>query len=395
MNDTAGISALTDEETVDFMRGWIQVKAEAEAQIIRGLEHFYRLREHIENGKYAHDEIAAELSWTTRAAANQMHTAVALVKRLPDIVDALESGQLDLPKARAILDWTNPLPVEQARDVAATAADFAIGRTVTAMRQKLAREVIKVDPQGAETRRKQRANDREVRLSAEQDGMATLSIYDTADRLRAVYELLDHLASQTKAAGSDATFDQLRCDAFTSLLLGECSERVRVELRVTVPASVLAGTSHTPGWLHGYGPITSQQVRDLASRSQFWRRVVTDPLTGMVQEVSRRHPSAALRDYVNTRTPTCVAIGCGRPAESCDTDHTHDHAKGGATSPENLGPACRHHNLMKLNGGWTLDQPKPGYFVWTTPTGRRFDVEPQPVVEPTPDPVPIDEPAPF
>src|SRR5204862_7327904 len=122
-------------------------------------------------------------------------------------------------------------------------------------------------------------------------------------RLRAIYELLHHLACQAKATGSDATLDQLRTDAFVSLLLGECSERVRVELRVTVPASVLAGVSDAPGWLHGYGPITPQQVWDLASRSQFWRRMVTDPLTGTVQEVSRRQPSAALPHYVNTRTP--------------------------------------------------------------------------------------------
>jgi hypothetical protein len=51
---------------------------------------------------------------------------------------------------------------------------------------------------------------------------------------------------------------------------------------------------------------------------------------------------------------------------------------------------------MKYEGGWTLDQPKPGYFVWTTPTGRRYEVKPEPLVEPTPDPAPIDdEPAPF
>jgi hypothetical protein len=386
---------MTDDETLAHLREWIRVRSEADAQIVRGLEHFFRLREHIEHGKYAHDEIAAELSWSTLAAGNQMGTAVGLVRRLPDTVDALESGQLDLAKARAILQWTDPLPIEQAREVAATVQDFAVSRTVTSVRQKLAREVIKVDPEGAEARRRERAKSREVRLSAEQDGMATLSIYDSADRLRAVYELLDHLACQAKAAGSEDTLDQLRSDAFVSLLLGECGERVRVELRVTVPASVLAGASNDPGWLHGYGPITHQQVWDLASRSQFWRRVVTDPLTGVVREVSRRQPSAALRDYVNTRTLKCVAIGCGRPAESCETDHTQDYSLGGATSVDNLGPACRHHNLMKLDGGWTLDQPKPGYFVWTTPSGRRFEVEPEPVVEPTPDPVVTDDPPPF
>jgi hypothetical protein len=333
---------------VAHLHKWVRLRAEAEAQIVRGLEHFFRLREHIEDGKYAHDELAAELSWSTLTAAKHMNAAVKLVERLPDTVDALESGQLDMAKARSILKWTEPLPVEQAREVAAIAQDFAVGRTVSAVQQKLAREVIKVDPNGAEARRRARAKDREVRLSAEQDGMATLSIYDSADRLRAVYELVDHLACTAKAADSDATLDQLRTDAFVGLLLGECSERVRVELRVTVPASVLAGASDAPGWLHGYGPITHQQVWELASRSQFWRRVVTDPLTGVVREVSRRQPSAALRDYVNTRTPTCVAIGCGRPAESCETDHTRDYAAGGATSVDNLGPACRHHSVSRM-----------------------------------------------
>ena len=116
--------------------------------------------------------------------------------------------------------------------------------------------------------------------------MATLSVYDSGERIRALFELLDHVARQAKAAGEAGTLDTLRADAFTQLLMG--GQRPRVELRVTVPASVLAGVSDAPGWLHGYGPITHQQVWDLVSRSQFWRRVVTDPLTGMVREVSRR-----------------------------------------------------------------------------------------------------------
>jgi hypothetical protein len=109
--------------------------------------------------------------------------------------------------------------------------DGSVGRTVTAVRQKLAREVIKVDPEGAAARRRERATSREVRFSPEAEGMATLSIYDSADRLRAVYGLLDHLACRAKAASTEATLDQLRTDAFAGLLSGECSERVRVESR--------------------------------------------------------------------------------------------------------------------------------------------------------------------
>jgi hypothetical protein len=315
------------------------------------------------------------------------------VERLPATVDAVESGQLDMTKARAILDWTDPLPVDQAREVAEIVQDWSVGRTATSVRQKLAREVVKIDPHGAEARRKERLKHRQVNFHRDKDGMACLSVYDSAGHLLALYELLDHLARQAKAAGNALNLDALRADAFTSLLVG--TDRVPVELRVTVPASVLAGVSSAPGWLHGYGPITSQHVWELAQQSQFWRRVVTDPLTGTVMEVSRRHPTAGLRDYVTTRTPTCVGVGCSRPAESCELDHTQDYAQGGPTATDNLGPACRHHNLMKFEGGWKLDQPEPGFYVWSTPTGRRFEVKPEPVVEPTPDPVPVDDPPPF
>jgi hypothetical protein len=58
--------------------------------------------------------------------------------------------------------------------------------------------------------------------------------------------------------------------------------------------------------------------------------------------------------------------------------HTDDYATGGQTSVTNLGAMCAHHNLMKLDSDWTLEQPKPGHFVWTSPTGATFTVRPEP-----------------
>jgi uncharacterized protein DUF222 len=397
MSDTWGISAMTDVEVLDHLQQLQRERSCLDGQMVRAMAHLHALRQNIASGKYASDEVAAALSWSPRTASMMVDTAVELVGRLPDTVAAVESGRLDMPKARAILDWTEPLPVEQARQVAASVQDWSVGRTAAALRQKLAREVVKVDPDAAEARRRERIKHRQVSYFPDRDGMASLSIYDSADRIRALYELLDHLARQAKVAGDPRSLDALRTDAFAELLLGCAQEKVRVEVRVTVPASVLAGVSDAPGWLHGYGPITRQAVWELAHRSAFWRRLVTDPVTGTVLEVSRRRPSAALREYVNTRTPICVGVGCHRPAESCESDHTQDYAQGGATADANLGPACRHHNLMKLDGGWRLEQPEPGRYVWTTPAGLRYEVAPEPVTNPTPDPVLVDtnEPPPF
>jgi hypothetical protein len=50
---------------------------------------------------------------------------------------------------------------------------------------------------------------------------------------------------------------------------------------------------------------------------------------------------------------------------------------------------------MKLEGDWTLEQPEPGCFVWTTPEGLRYTVPPEPIHEPTAEPVVEDQPPPF
>jgi hypothetical protein len=34
------------------------------------------------------------------------------------------------------------------------------------------------------------------------------------------------------------------------------------------------------------------------------------------------------------------------------------------------------HHKIKQHPGWHLDQPAPGTFTWTTPTGRTYIIEP-------------------
>jgi hypothetical protein len=42
----------------------------------------------------------------------------------------------------------------------------------------------------------------------------------------------------------------------------------------------------------------------------------------------------------------------------------------GQTRPGNLGPLHRFAHRVKTHGnGWSLTQPRPGVFIWRTPTG--------------------------
>jgi hypothetical protein len=91
-----------------------------------------------------------------------------------------------------------------------------------------------------------------------------------------------------------------------------------------------------------------------------------------------RFPSFALRRWITARDGTCRAPGCTAPARSCDVDHTIDHANGGKTRHDNIGLLCRHHHRLKHEGGFHLDQPTPGHFIWRAPSGKTYISDPDP-----------------
>ncbi|HEY3905800.1 MAG TPA: HNH endonuclease signature motif containing protein, partial [Streptosporangiaceae bacterium] len=87
---------------------------------------------------------------------------------------------------------------------------------------------------------------------------------------------------------------------------------------------------------------------------------------------------ARLREFINLRDLTCRFPTCRQPAERCDADHTKPHDQDGPTCTCNLGPLCRFHHQLKQHRQWHLDQPAPGTFTWTTPTGRTYHIQPDP-----------------
>ncbi|HMH92841.1 MAG TPA: HNH endonuclease signature motif containing protein, partial [Streptosporangiaceae bacterium] len=87
-------------------------------------------------------------------------------------------------------------------------------------------------------------------------------------------------------------------------------------------------------------------------------------------------PPPRIREYVTARDQTCRHPHCGQPAWRCDLDHTIAYDQGGRTCPCDLGALCRRHHQLKQRPGWTLTQPEPGTFCWTTPEGRTYTTHP-------------------
>jgi hypothetical protein len=93
-------------------------------------------------------------------------------------------------------------------------------------------------------------------------------------------------------------------------------------------------------------------------------------------EVSGYQPGERLRRLVQVRDQECTFPTCSRPASQSDFEHAVPYDQGGRTDACNAGARSRRCHQVKQSAGWTVTQPKPGWHVWITPTGRTYVQEP-------------------
>jgi Domain of unknown function (DUF222) len=149
---------------------------------------------------------------------------------------------------------------------------------------------------------------------------------------------------------------------------------------VTIPQAVISDTRPWPATARGIlaGILrTARRADDLARRQA---RADRDTAGGCAHAAASPayRPPPRIREHVIARDRTCRYPYCGQPAWRGDLDHTCPWEQGGRTCRCNLGPLCRSHHRLKQLDGWTLAQPHPGTFCWTTPAGRTYTTQPDP-----------------
>ncbi|HKA69486.1 MAG TPA: DUF222 domain-containing protein [Actinomycetes bacterium] len=415
--DPAGVS---DFALVDVIAGcerlsaWASAVQAAAIAELAGRAVFDGRR--IQARRLAGMEVSARLRLSPSTGEHRVVVAQTLALTLPATLGALHDGVIDYRRAVVLAEAALGLSAEQARRVEALTLPQAGQRTLSRHRAAVERAVLEVDPRGAAEQHELAAAGRRVDFFAQPAGMGSVTALLPADGMAAVRAVLDAAATAMKADRPDdpRTVDQRRADALvhlaqTSLDSGRLAgaaggQRLahthgrRANVQVTVPYSTLIGLDEQPGELAGYGPIPAEIARRVAAEGT-WRRLLTDPASGALLDhgSTRYRPPQDLIDHVIARDRTCVFVGCAQPAWRCQLDHTIP-APGGPTSEGNIGPMCGPHHDGKTHGGWDVDQPQPGRFHWTSPTGHTYTVEPRaigPIIEPAPnsaDPPELDDP---
>ena len=240
---------------------------------------------HGQRDEHVEEEVAFALSWTAYAAEAHTGLAHATIVRQPAVHAALQAGQIDLPKAKVLLEEVELLDDEQATTVIARVLPDAATDTTGKLRHKLRRLVLAIDPDAVRKRHQKALADRDVTLIRHRDGTASIVGRNLpADKATAAMDHLGRIATATRKAGDPlGRFDdrdkrstaQIRADVFVDLLDGadptipaqqggagalHPAPRKGV-VNLTVELGTLLCLTEHPGELAGFGPVVADIAR--------------------------------------------------------------------------------------------------------------------------------------
>lgn len=193
-------------------------------------------------------------------------------------------------------------------------------------------------------------------------------------------------AGEVTMADLRRTEAQRRCDALVAMARSAAANGSGVAAEPTVNFLIDHDTARS---IVLDEPIDPDRYRDVVSRTAsgaaihprsvvncaMWahvRRVVTDT-AGVVIDLGRRSRlfTGPAREAVMLLETECAWVGCDRPTAWCDADHSVGWKGQGPTAPNNGGPLCRCHNLLKEQG-FTVVRSPAGIWHTFAPDGREI-----------------------
>lgn len=344
---------------------------------------------------YAATELRAALHLTRRAADGWVHLALRLRNEFPELLALLDSGELDLPRVRAIDYATFGLPDALARAVVDAIISDAPHLTTGQLGARIRKLIIDLEPEAAQEQYEAAVDHRYVVVYAGEANTADVRASNLPpDRVSAISQRINKIAQSLRTDGETRTMDQLRADVFMDLLAGANHETVgRGVVDIRVDLETLTGLAQRSGDLGGYGPVVADIARQTVDQNPDaeFRFMVTDPKTHRPVKIgtTRRRPSADQQRIVEMFHLRCVFPGCRMPATQCDLDHRIPYAHDGPTVEVNLAPVCPHDHQIRHDAGWTHFIDDDGYYVWISPLGVTYRNPPDEVQTftqgPTPD----------
>lgn len=346
-------------------------------------------------------ELAPKLRLSLVTACLLISDSIDLVVRHPRVWEAARAGRARVWQARQVAAATRTAGLSlEAAGWVDERIEPALGRLAWGrLRRKLAGLIVRADTQLAARRAAEAQAERFVRIRQHGDGTAlVVARTDAADAHR-LDHALTQLAGQLAQAGHTDEFDVLRAAALgvlarpehaTALLAGPDAPGAepgaepgtparRRRPRATAQLVIHLAPGSAVGRCEELGPVLAHQVKEWLGHD----RVVVNPVVDLTDNpaVDSYEVPEPMARVVRWRHPYEVFPWGSRASRGLDLDHTRpfEHGPGappGQTCPDNLGPLSRRVHNAKTHAGWRVEQPRPGVFLWTSPLGYRYRVDP-------------------
>ncbi|WP_370311019.1 DUF222 domain-containing protein [Amycolatopsis sp. WAC 01376] len=393
----ASIGLLDDNDSVAVAQAASEGIARLEAVRFRALA---QLNRHREGSGGVTQEVAFALSLVDNHAGAMVAAADALTSRLPHTLNLMDQGKVSGFGAMKVAAATAWLSDENAQAADALLEDRLAGRNSDQIRKAANHAAITVDREGADKRAEHYREGRRLTVRQGETGVASIEVEDgPAEKVNAAYLRIDREAKKLKTGDETRTLDQLRADVALDLLLGgQGGTSERAEVFLYMDLFTYLGLNDDPAEMAGHGHLPAALARHIATGpNTVLRRIITDPLSGQVLDLGRDRyrPTAGVGEFVRVRDRECRRPGCGRPAQTCDLDHSVPWQFGGATNAGDLIDLCRRDHRLKDEPGWIYRLASDGTLTVTTPTGQSYDSTPPPLHPPRAQPAPAEEPPPF
>jgi hypothetical protein len=335
--------------------------------------------------------------------ARHLGFAKAVVHEMPHSHALLRTGRISewvatlLVRETAVLSREDRATVDER--LCALTIDSATGelteprvlgltpRRVEAAARALAAEL---DAEAVTRRAARAARDRRVTVRPAPDTMSYVTGLLPVAQGVAAFASLRAAARALKAAGDERTESQIMADLFVERLTGQATAAaVPAEIQLVMTPQALLGTSERPARI-GDAVVPAQTARELAAGTdapRWLRRVLTDPVTGIVTDLEarrRRFFGSGEAREIAVRDQACRHPGCDSPIGH--RDHVQRVVDGGPTTTGNGQGLCEAHNLVKEMPGWSarVVDPRPGHHTveTTTPTGHTYRSQAPPGLPP-------------
>ncbi len=331
-------------------------------------------------------------------AASAIATARALHVEFPKFRAALAAGEVSEWHCRVLVSETSHVTDP---DTIAALQDRLLPKakrkTPTEFRRDVRTAVADLDAEREADRVARARANRYVSCRQLPDGMGYLGIVLDWPTISAMHQVVDARgralqavrggAKAVREGDDDALADACRADAFAASILGTVGEDgsvvfdpadIPVSLTLVMDLETLRGEANRHALLDGEA-IPAGIAREYAGVATTWRRAVTDPVTGHLQDYGReQYLPDKLRDYVLARDH-CRGPGCTtRSPKRLQMDHAIPFPDG-ETSAGNCGGCCNRHHPLKTAGYLDIhDSSTDGSATFLTAWGQKISIPPRP-----------------